>query len=888
MITLSNYHVDELIYSGKSFIVYRGRQKSDNRPVIIKMLKDDYPSPSTIARFQREYDVSYALNPSPHPEQALQDVIATYALEHDHQARFIVFEDFGGQSLKELEIRGKLNLVEFLELAIGVVDILGQIHQKHVIHKDINPANIVWNRATNQIKLIDFGISTMLSREITTFRNPNVLEGTLAYISPEQTGRMNRSVDYRTDFYSFGVTLYELLTGELPFASDDFMSLIHAQIAKQPLPPVELVSPPSSDKVPLLQAVSNLILKLMAKNAELRYQSAYGVKWDLEQLLEAARSETLPESLAAKAFRLGRHDLSDQFQTSQKLYGRDAEVKTLLDGFERITQHQSELMLVAGYSGIGKSVLVQEIYKPITAQQGYFISGKFDQFQRDIPYASLIQAFRSLLQQLLTESVEQLALWREKLSLALGANGQVMVEVIPELAMIIGEQSPVSELPPAEAQNRFNFVLQNFIKVFTQPEHPLVIFLDDLQWADGASLNLIKLLITAPDSQYLYLLGAYRDNEVNDAHPLMLTIDGIKKAEATVHQIILTPLELSHVTDLIADTLNQDAARVKPLAELVLTKTHGNPFFVNEFLKSLHQQKFITFNYDQGTWIWNLQAIQNQNMTDNVVELMMSKIKQLPIPTQSILQLAACIGNRFDLEALAIVSEESPQDTATDLWAAVAEGLVLPLNENYQLAALDVENLLSDVMVEYKFAHDRMQQAVYATIPEADRAKIHTKIGQLLVDNLTDDEKVLHIFDLVNHLNKGQQLIESQAEADSLAGYNLRAGQKAKASAAYEPAHAYFRKGLELLSDNSWERNYELTLEMFTEAVETASLTGDHEAMERWSDQVFENAKSAVAKAVVSDIKALNYMGQGKLLDSIQIALACLDHARHRYSTKPN
>jgi len=902
MITLSNYHVDQMIYNGKSSIVYRGRQKSDNRPVIIKMLKDDYPSPATIARFQREYEVSYALNPSPNPAQALADVSATYAFEHDHRARFIVFEDFGGQSLKELGIPGNLNLVEFLELAIGMVDILGQILQKHVIHKDVNPSNIVWNRDNNQIKFIDFGISTMLSREIAAFRNPNVLEGTLAYISPEQTGRMNRAIDYRTDFYSLGVTLYELLTGKLPFESSDFMALIHAQIAKQPAPPIELLSPPSPAKMPILQAVSDIIIKLMAKNAEARYQSAYGIKRDLQALLDAAKSETLPEALASGSFALGARDTSDQFQISQKLYGREAEVDTLLAAFERVASGGSadketpqskienrkskiEMMLVAGYAGIGKSVLVQEVYKPITAQQGYFVSGKFDQFQRDIPYTSLIQAFRSLMQQLLTESSEQLAAWREKLSRALGTNGQVIVEVIPELAMIIGEQAPVSELPPAEAQNRFNFVLQNFIKVFTQPEHPLVIFLDDLQWADGASLNLIKLLMTAPDSQYLYLLGAYRDNEVNDAHPLMLTLDTIKKAGARVHQITLPPLDLSHITELIADTINsapeqacpERSRRIKALAELVLTKTDGNPFFINEFLKSLHQQDLINFNYEQGAWAWDLQAIQNQKMTDNVVELMANKIEQLPLPTQAVLKLAACIGNQFDLETLAIVSEKSPRETAADLWAGIAAGFILPLSEDYQLAALDVENLFSEVTVEYEFAHDRIQQAVYALIPDADRAKTHTKIGQLLLMNMTDDEKALRIFDLVNHLNKGQPLIESQAERDNLAGYNLMAGRKAKASAAYGPAHTYFRKGLELLGDNSWGRNYELTLDLFTEAIETASITGDHEAMESWSEQVFVQAKTSLAKAVIYDIKALSYMGQGKLSESIQTTLEALD-----------
>ena len=423
--------------------------------------------------------------------------------------------------------------------------------------------------------MIDFGISTVLSREKTTFRNPDVLEGTLAYISPEQTGRMNRAMDYRTDFYSLGVAFYELLTGQLPFATSDSLTLVHAHIAQQPIPPHEL-----NPAIP--QPLADITLKLMEKNAEERYQSAYGLKADLETCWREWQAKGRIDP-----FVLARQDLSDQFQIAQKLYGREAEIEILLAGFSRVSQGASEVMLVSGYSGIGKSALVQEVYKPITSQRGYFISGKYDQFQRNIPYAPLIQAFGSLMRQLLTESEASLAAWREKLLTALGNNGQVIIEVIPEVQRIIGPQPAVPELPPTEAQNRFTLLFENFVNLFAQPDHPLVLFLDDLQWADGASLTLIQSLMTAPNSRYLFLIGAYRDNEVSSAHPLNFTLDEMRKAGTIVNQIFLGPLELPHVSKLIAETVNCALPIAQPLAELVQAKSGGNPFFLTEFLKTL-------------------------------------------------------------------------------------------------------------------------------------------------------------------------------------------------------------------------------------------------------------------------------------------------------------
>ncbi|MGB0388606.1 MAG: ATP-binding protein, partial [Ardenticatenaceae bacterium] len=719
MLKLTGYQFKEQLYQSANSVVYRAVSEANQQPVILKILSEVYPSPERMAWFKREYEVTHQLK--------LAGVIDVYDLLQ--QSRFfMVLEDFGGESFKRLGyvVSSSDQLVDFLDLAIQVSDILGQVHARHIMHKDINPANIVLNQETGQVKLIDFGISTVLSRETTTFKNPNVLEGTLAYISPEQTGRMNRPMDYRTDFYSLGVTFYELLTGQLPFVAHDALELVHCHIAKQPVAPHQI-----KNTIPTV--LSELILKLMAKNAFERYQSALGIRADLEEC-----RRQLINSGEIKPFALAQQDKSDRFQIPAKLYGRGEQIKSLLNAFERVSQGSTEMMLVAGYAGIGKSALVQEVYKPITERHGYFIAGKFDQLQRDIPYSAFMQAFGSLVRQLLTESDAKMAVWREKIVAALGANGQVMIDVIPELRLIIGPQPALPELPPQENQNRFNFVLQNFIKLFTRAEHPLLIFLDDLQWADGASLSLLQLLLTTPDLGHLFVIGAYRDNEVNATHPLMLTLKDCRNAEAgtlpsdaTINEITLSGLALPDVTQLIADTLNR--LDVTPLAELVLEKTGGNPFFLTAFLNSLHAEKCLHFDYLSGQWQWSLAQIQAQGITSNVVELMASQVQKLPAETQDVLKLAACIGNQFDLETLAIVAQNTTRQTAIDLAPALREGLILPLSDAYKLVELDLPGLSDQVSAEYKFVHDRVQQAVYSLIPEAYKEATHLSIGRLLL-----------------------------------------------------------------------------------------------------------------------------------------------------------
>jgi tRNA A-37 threonylcarbamoyl transferase component Bud32 len=647
MITLPGITIHSKIYESLASLVYRGIREQDDCAVIAKVLKQDYPSPQELTRYRQEYEITRSLN--------IEGVVKAYSQQDYQRTLVLLLEDFGGESL-ECWMRQQLDfcpvpLSVFLNMAIAITDTLGKIHAAHVIHKDINPGNIVFNPRTGVVKIIDFGIATRFSRTNPTFKSLHLLEGTPAYLSPEQTGRMNRMLDYRTDFYSLGATFYKLLTGQLPFPTSDLLELVHCHIATPPIPPHEL-------NATIPQPVSNLILKLMAKNAEDRYQSAWGIKADLERC-----AQQLAEMGQINAISLGLQDVSEQFRIPQKLYGREAEIAALWVAFDRVAGSKAvrEMMLVSGYAGIGKTALVQELFKPITAKHGYFIWGKFDQFRRNLPYSAIVDALQKLVQQLLGEPNEQVEVWRSRLLSALGNNGQIIIDVIPEVEFIIGKQPPVPEVGATEAQNRFNLTFQKFVRAFCAKEHPLVIFLDDLQWIDSATLKLIELILLDEQIQYLFLIGAYRDNELTPTHPLVLTLESLRNQGAVLQEIILTPLTLEPLSQLIAETLHHNPDIVRSLAQVVLRKTEGNPFFVGEFLKLLYGENLLTFDAQQLSWQWNLAEIEAQDITANVVELLLRQLQKLPEATQQVLSIAACVGSEFDLETLAIVCEKSPK-----------------------------------------------------------------------------------------------------------------------------------------------------------------------------------------------------------------------------------
>jgi PAS domain S-box-containing protein len=681
---------------------------------------------------------------------------------------------------------------------------------------------------------------------------------------------MNRSLDYRTDFYSLGVTFYELLTGHLPFPTADILELVHCHIAKHPVPPHEL-------NATIPKPVSDIILKLMAKNAEERYQSAWGIKADLEtgfcQLAETGQIDSI---------QLGIQDVCDQFQIPQKLYGREAEIEALLAAFDRVagrgneqlrlkneenSEFKVELMLVSGYAGVGKSALVQELYKPITAKRGYFVSGKFDQFQRNIPYSAIADALQKLVQQLLSEPDEQVQQWRSRLLTALGSNGQLIVDVIPELELIVGRQPPLPEVGSTEAQNRFNLVFQKFIRACCSCKHPLVIFLDDLQWVDSATLKLIKLILSDRATRSLLLIGAYRDNEVTQAHPLLATVEKLKQEEVAVNQLTLAPLGLGAVAQLTGETLHTSTESIAPLAELVWRKANGNPYFTNEFLKTLYTEDLIVFNVNQQRWQWDVAQIKAKNITDNVVQLMIGKLKQLPEQTQWVLRLAACVGAGFDLAALSAICERSVAEIFAELTTAIQSELILATSE------LD-ENLL---IQNYKFSHDRVQQAAYTLIDEEQLQTVHLQIGCCLLKSNEPETSSTNLFEVVDHLNLGRDLVAAQQERDEIARLNLIAGQKAKKASAHSAALQYLTIGIELLPADSWQFQYALTLALHEEATEAAYLSGDIQQMEQRASVVLKYANTVLDKIKVYEIKIQTCMVNYRQTEAIKIGLEVLE-----------
>ena len=901
MIELTGYQIIDRIYSGTRTLVYRGIRDSDKQPVAIKVLRAEYPSFSELVQFRNQYAIAKNLN--------LPGIIQTYSLEAYRNGYALIVEDFGGISLNEWTGQGKTVpcLVEFFQIAIDLSNILHLLGGDRIVHKDIKPANILINPETKQVKLIDFSIASLLPRETQTLMNPNVLEGTLNYISPEQTGRMNRGIDYRTDFYSLGVTFYELLTGKLPFQSSDPMELLHCHIAQQP-PPVGEINP----EIPVV--LSSIVSKLMAKNAENRYQSALGLKADLETCLQQ-----LNETGKIEDFAIAQRDLCDRFIIPEKLYGRATEVASLLAAFDRVAgkeledrstienplrrcsgqaKSKIELMLVAGFSGIGKTAVVNEIHKPIVRGRGYFIKGKYDQFQRNIPFTAFVQAFRELIEQLLCESDAKIQEWKTKILNAVGENGQVIVEVIPELERIIGKQQPVSELLGSAAENRFNLVFQKFISVFATKEHPLVIFLDDLQWSDSASLKLMQLLLGEKDSQNLLLIGAYRDNEVSPAHPFMLTVAEMKKAQVTVNNITLQPLSQGDINDLIADTLICDRTSARPLTELVYQKTKGNPFFTAQFLRSLQEDGLISFNPPQspgkGGWQCDIAKIKAEASTDDVVEFMALQLQKLPLATQDVLKLAACIGAQFDLNTLAVVSERSPAETAADLWKSLQEGLILPTTEIYKFylekedrESTDLFAISAEQLPNYKFLHDRVQQAAYSLIPDDCKQATHLKIGQLLLQQSSEIQRQERIFDIVGHFNFARGLISEPTARYELAALNLQAGKTAKAAAAFEAALIFVNTGIDSLSADSWQEQYTLTLALHNLAAEAAYLCSQFEQAQRLIATILQQANQPIDRVSACEIQILSYLAQGQPQDAVSTAIDVLGQLGVRLPKNP-
>ncbi|WP_437972031.1 AAA family ATPase [Sorangium sp. So ce260] len=834
--------VSQQIYSDSSIEVFEGTWGDERKPAVFKVLRNEFPSSRELAALRHEYNVLCELD--------VEGVVKAYGIEKHRNGLALVLEMPSRTTLHDILRAGRLELKAALTIARSAARVLDEIHRRKVIHKDIKPHNLLIDPDTLEVHFVGFSIATLLPQETQQAVSPEALEGTLAYMSPEQTGRMNRVIDRRTDLYSFGVTLYQMLTGVLPFNESDPMDLIHGHIARTPVPPPERVP-----GVP--EAVSRIVMKLLAKNAEDRYQSAFGLFADLDACLRQ-----LSTAGAVAPFALGQRDIPDTLRIPQKLYGRDEEERALLAAFERAAGGEGELLLVSGYSGMGKSALVNEMHRAIAQRGGYFTAGKFDQLNRGAPYTSLARAFRELIRHILTERPEQLARWSTELVRALGTSGQLLVDLIPELEWIVGPQPPVQQLAPAESQGRFHAIFKAFVRVFATAEHPLVLFLDDLQWADPASLKLLQVLAADPERGYLLVIGAFRDNEVYAAHPLRVALDEIEKAGAPLRELKLRPLALADVAELLSDALSASRAEVEPLARVVFDRTQSNPFFVRQFLGSLHAERLLRF--EAGAWTWDLDGIRRRTVTDNVVEFMARKIAELDPDLVRVLRLAACIGHEFDLRTLAVISERPPHETVAALWRILQEGLIAPVDADYRLAhATDGEARTGvDWRVTYRFLHDRVQHAAYSLIGEDQRREVHLSIGRLMLASCEGAAREEALFDIVNHFNIAAPIVTSPAEQATAAELNLAAGRRAKAATAYEAAAGYLRAGMGFLPRGGFDDHYELALALHRERAEVESLCGAFDEAERLCAAALARAVTAMDKVSIHLVQANQYLLQ--------------------------
>ncbi|MEO9871770.1 AAA family ATPase [Ekhidna sp.] len=848
---------EELLYESKSSKVFLTDDKGLKTRVITKILNQEFPSPEIINKFYNEFDLTHKLS--------IEGVRRSFERRKVNNRHAIVLQYIPGKTIRERVDGEVFSIPDFLKYAIEIARILSEVHDAKIIHKDINSHNLIIDEESGKAHLLDFGISTKLNLKEQNLENPEKLEGSLMYISPEQTGRMNRKVDYRTDLYSLGITFYEMLTGKLPFQYIDAMEMVHAHIASQP-PSI------SSHREDIPEVLQLIVDKLVAKNAEDRYQSARGLMKDLDQCLK-----TWNEAGGIQDFELCQHDFSGDFQLPQKLYGREKELTLLMDAFSRVSEGELETVLVGGYSGTGKSVLVHETHRPITTKRGYFIEGKFDQFQRSKPYFAFVQAFTSFVSILLTENKTRLEPLRQQIKNAVGDEGKVLVELIPNLELLIGPQPSIPKLGGLESQNRLNYLFSSFIKAISTADHPVVFFIDDLQWADSASLSLLNALMSNKELSYLMCICAYRDNEVSPDHPFMITVKDIREKGGKISEINIGNLRKSNVQQLISDATDLPLDSTVSLSDLVFEKTHGNAFFVTQFLKKLAEESLLYFDQQERKWKWDIQQINDHNITDNVVELLAGKIVFLPEETQEFLKVAACIGNKFDVETLKAsrgenadskISYEEIDPAIEALQTALAEGYITPTEH------------------EFRFIHDRIQQAVYSLIPDKDKSAFHYRIGSLLWKKASTEQLESQLFEIVNQLNQGLELIDFDEEKELIADLNLRAGLKARDSSAFQPSFKYFETGIGLLKSNHWESQYELSLGLYTEAAESAYNMGEFEPMEEKLNAVLDNRKELMDGVRPYSIRINALKAQNKLQEAIDTGLEVLEQLGVKFPKK--
>ena len=833
--TDAGYQVIEPLHREKKTVLYRGRRLSTQEPVLVKTFHADLPAPRDIMLLKREYEVAQ--------RAASPGVLTPLALEPFQHSWLLVMEDCGGETLQQMLARGPFDLALFLETAIRLADAVMHVHRKNIIHKDLKPANILVNADHSIVKITNFASASLLLGERPELLQPDALEGSLSYISPEQTGRLNRSTDFRSDLYSLGIIYYEMVTGQVPFVTDDPVNLIYQHLTTEPVPPMGIPRP-----------ISDLIMKCLAKHAEDRYQSAYGIKHDLEVCLRQ-----LEEQGHIQDFEVGQADRSEHFHLSDILYGREQELRSLQAAFAGVCNGECQAVFVSGSSGVGKSSLVEELKRIVLQEHGFFIAGKFDQ-RTQSPYQGILQALEQLIRQLLAESEASITVWREKLYQVVGSRLQVLIEVLPVLKLIVGEQPPIGLLPTWESQNRLQSAIQNLMRVMATRERPLVLFVDDLQWADQASLNLITLLLSECNVTNMLVIGNYRDDEALAKEQVISMIRNLREKGALLHEIHLQELNGAQVQRLIADTLHGASDECVSLAQAVMERSGGNPFFVKQFLQSLHARGFVHVEESSGEWRWDLDAIRQLEVSSSQVDFMLSKIRELPASVQGVLKAASCLGSSFDLQMLRVGVERDLAELAVDLLRALEEGLLSTKGSDYQWLYVlrdgtqEVE-WLDMSRVAFHFPHDRVQQAAYELLSEEERLGTHLKVGRWLTEQNRSGATEDRLFERVHHLNEAVEWIDSPQERRELVALNLEAGQRAKIATGYNQALRYLKLGTRLLTSTSWGSDYELTFALYKERYEVEFLAGYEERAEELFQLLLANAETVLDKASAYVVK---------------------------------
>jgi predicted ATPase/signal transduction histidine kinase/tRNA A-37 threonylcarbamoyl transferase component Bud32 len=862
-----------LIAEGFNSRIYHLADSPYEQEVILKVIKEDFNYFPHSSRLFNEHKYIDQIN--------IKGVRKSLDLVEDHETPILVLEFFDGKTVKELIKTNSLSFIDRLKIAIRIVEALHELHaNKHIIHRDISAYNILVNEHYD-VSIIDLGLASNIDIKQSIQGVNEQLEGTLPYISPEQTGRVNQVVDSRSDLYSLGAVLYELFTGQLPFHQTDPLELIHAHLALAP-------TPPSAINAEIPQVFSDILLKLLSKNGEHRYQSALGLLDDLKKC-----QDQVALKVEIKNFDLGQNDLLGKFVIPSKLYGRDEHKKKLLDSINRIGSDQKGITWVTGVSGTGKTSLVYEIYKPLTEKRGHFIRGKHQQFQRDRPYQAIIQAINGLINLLLSESDERLSKWRTEISEALGDQGKLITDLAPNLELIIGKQKELPILGINESQNRFAYIFTKFILALANENHPLIMFIDDLQWADTASLKLLKTMVINSEIKHFHFIGAYRNNEVSDSHPLNIIFHDLPDYGVAIDRVHLEDLTLEDTADLIADTLLSDRKTTLELANIVHTKTAGNPFFVNEFLKSIHEKELVKFRQPtkdspRGSWRWDIQDLKATTFTDNVVAFMVEKLRKISPATQRLLTLGACIGDRFDLNTLQVIYGKENGNVQDDIWQAVMEQILL-VEENYgEMYHAQVRDTNEQFQgLEFRFAHDRVRQAAYELIPESEKAEAHQRIGELLLEKVDLDKEPEQVFDVLTQLNKGLPHEQSAAFKHKVIQLNLLAGTKSMTSTAYEAANSHFQLAIDLTEEDDWKSNYEDVFLIHLSAMECHYIQGQYKEMTAIGHLLKAKAKSKLDKLKTENIFVQALIAQSKHLELIDYGLDILKKAGIRLPKKP-